>query len=1074
MQVALFPETTMQETCLFRYNASRHVYLKPGNKREKQAMRSIKKAIFENSAVLHLIRWIKHPIVLFVLFLIPLVAITISVTQTDSHTQKALRGYIYGSNIDNRYPLMMSGEWEYYENQFLFPSDFNIKGKAKTGAIPLYLTVPSQTPSAYSFGTYRLTFRVISRSQLFALKTTDIRSSARVYIDGNLIESIGDPSTLTNASLPYNASKFVIFPMDTLKSVHEIIIQYSNYDFYKGGLTSPVYFGTQESIYQLSNQSRLTDSIIVMSVLILAVLLLIIMLLKIPMGNIQHLLLFSLFQGFFILTSGEKILFEQFEEAYYSAFNRISLCLYVMMALFLFLYNREKSMNDRANRVLPPLMCLLAGAVTIGLLFTPQSWQIYMVYALLCYLLLSFSLNILSLFQRMLQINYGALFQTMALICWAGALVISELYQLGHLRSSNRDLFRILLMLGFVVFQLIYVSLRISRVYSANERLAQRMIVSDKVKDDFIEIASHELRTPLHGIINITQSVTRNLEKMEDRSIRKDFEDLDLVVLLAHRMSNIVNDMYSFISASEESHVDLRPLDLTIEVKAVFELYDYVKTQSSVQFINQISSDAATVYADEKKLWQVLVNLVGNAAKYTPSGSIRIRSERRGDFVYVSVIDTGIGMPEDAIDSIFDKSARLTSGMQTASGSGLGLFITRHLVEEMGGRIYVEASEINRGSNITFTLRYCGSEDYLKVKVEEKEVWKHESAPSSTIFSTLLSGNARLLVVDDNADNLTVIEKIFADLNFTIDTAQSGETALALLQENKYDLAVLDIMMPGMTGIEICQEIRKRFTLFELPVLMLTARESLEDVLSAFWAGANDYVIKPADSVELRARVFTLIMLKQSVASAIHSELAFLQAQIKPHFLFNAFNTISAIALTDGVEASHLIDDLGIYLRNNFQNTDYEQLVPLESELELVQAYVNIEKARFGDRLKVDMHVDPIDNLYLPVLTIQPIVENSIRHNLLASAKAIQITLRITQENDFALVVIQDNGQGIEPKNLEYLYKELNKQSDNGHDGGIGLENVNKRLKMHFNSTLTIDSKLGEGTTVLFRIPLKK
>ena len=75
----------------------------------------------------------------------------------------------------------------------------------------------------------------------------------------------------------------------------------------------------------------------------------------------------------------------------------------------------------------------------------------------------------------------------------------------------------------------------------------------------------------------------------------------------------------------------------------------------------------------------------------------------------------------------------------------------------MGGRIYVEASEINRGSNITFTLRYCGSEDYLKVKVEENEVWKHESAPSSTIFSTLLSGNARLLVVDDNADNLTVI-----------------------------------------------------------------------------------------------------------------------------------------------------------------------------------------------------------------------------------------------------------------------------------------------------------------------------
>jgi signal transduction histidine kinase len=1018
------------------------------------------------------LEWINHPILFFILFLVLLVTVTRVTIMVDAQKPNAVKGYLYGSNIDNRYPLMLSGEWEYYQNQFLFSQDFDLNGQAKNGSLPQFVKVPSQAPEPYGFGTYRLIFSVISRSQLFALKTTDILSSTRIYLDGKLIEMIGDPSTLTNASLPFNSAKFIIFPMDTLRSSHEIIIQYSNYDYYKSGLVSPIYFGPQESIYVLSNQSRLIDSICVMSLLILSILLLIIMLLKIPMGNIHHLLLFSIFQGLAILSSGEKLLLSQVREYNYNGYNRFALSLNILMGLFIYLFDLEKSSSDEGHLRQSRILVLIGTLTIAGIVLTPQNWQIFMVYAIVFYLALILILSITVLLKRMLQKNYGAMFQAMGLVCWASVLVINRIYQSGSLRSNHHKTYLFSLVIGFVIFQLLYVSLRISRVYSANQRLAERMIVSDKVKDEFIELVSHELRTPLHGIINITQSVTRDLEEQDESHQPSSAQDLEMVVMLARRMNTIVNDMYEFITRSGEPSLDLHPLDLSMEVNAVFELYGYVKTQSNVQLINQIGSGSDKVYADEKRLWQILINLIGNAIKYTQEGTISVSSVAKDNEIYISIVDTGIGMPDDSLDIIFNKSTRLPSGLRTAEGSGFGLYLTRRMVEEMGGRIFVEKSGVNQGTTITFTLKRCNNEEYIQSRVEERHVWKNENLPSSTIFSALLGENARILVVDDNPDNLIVIQKVFNDTNLIIDTALNGKDALALLEQEAYDIVVLDIMMPGMTGIEICQEIRQRFTPFDLPVLMLTARDSVEDVLSAFWAGSNDYVIKPADSVELRARVITLITLKQSVKSAIQSELSFLQAQIKPHFLFNAFNTISAIALTDGEEASRLIDDLSTYLRSSFQRSAFDQMIPIDRELELVQAYVNIEKARFGSRLQVEIQSDYNEPFFLPALTIQPIVENAIRHNSLASSQDIRIDLRIIQMDQHVHISVEDNGQGIEPDKLQEILLDHLAPDHEKKDTGIGLKNVNKRLKIQYNQHLKIESSFGEGTTVSFEIPL--
>ena len=980
---------------------------------------------------------------------------------------KAVNGYLYCSSIDNRYPVMLSGKWEYYKNAFLFPSDFNYLGDEKSGRIPMYIQVPGPAPNPYGFGTYRLAFKFITYNQLFALKTADIRSSARIYIDGVPIGTIGDPSTLTNGSIPWNSSQFIVFPMDTLRSVHEIIIHTSNYNYFKGGITSPLYFGTQVEVYQLSNQAKLAESIAVMSIFVLATFLIFLLPLHIQMGNMKYLLFFTLCFGLFFLATGEKLLLQSINMDYYIAFTRFTLSLYVLMSLFMTLYMNVQAGQTKLKRWLF-LYSIIGAVLVLGVLFSRQFMQSYLVKISTLFIVLSSLFSAVHMFLQLLKRNLSALYQMLGLICWSSLLGVYYAYSKGILPNTDRNVLLVLLSFGFVVLQIMYISRHIVSIYSANERLAKRMVISDKLKIEFMEIASHELRTPLHGIINIAQSVLEKLGNEKGKAMIKNHSDLELVVHLAHRMSGIVNDIYQFVNSSGNSSTSMRPTDLHLEVEAVLEVFGYTSNIANIRFINHISPKASIVYADDRKLWQVLTNLIGNAVKYTDSGTITVESRLVENSVYVSVTDTGIGMPVDRDANIFDKSVRLTSGIDRAEGLGLGLYITRKLVEDMKGEIFVEWTEPLIGTRITFTLAKCDKDVYSRMRLEEREMRSAEMESQPEILNMLWHSNAHILMADDNPDNLKIVSDMFYDTSITIDTVQDGQSAINLLEKNNYDIIILDVMMPGMSGFEVCREIRKRYSIFELPVLMLTARDASEDIITGFWAGANDYVIKPVDSVELRARVFTLIALKQSVSTAIKNELSFLQAQIRPHFLYNAFNTISAIALSDGAFASELIDDLSIYLRHCFRSDVIDDLVTIDDEIELVNAYLRIESARFGERLQISMDMKTNLHFSLPPLTIQPIVENAVRHGSLDSYNSIKIQINLFQDGNDAVIEVTDNGRGIDVNKIQSLL-DGNMEDRNS---GVGLLNVNRRLKLRYNRTLKIENISPSGTRVTISIPL--
>ncbi len=322
----------------------------------------------------------------------------------------------------------------------------------------------------------------------------------------------------------------------------------------------------------------------------------------------------------------------------------------------------------------------------------------------------------------------------------------------------------------------------------------------------------------------------------------------------------------------------------------------------------------------------------------------------------------------------------------------------------------------------------------------------------------------RIMIVDDNPSNISLLTRILHLHGYTniLPITDSGDV-LDQFKKWQPDIILLDLLMPRFNGLDILDQINSIKNKQYLPVIMITADDSMDNRVKALKMGANDYISKPFNPQELIARIENLIIMKKSMDQALATETAFLQAQIKPHFLFNTLNTISSFCDTDPDRASSLIDDFARYLRQSFDFKSTELSVPVEREMQLVSSFVEIQKARFGDRIRFEVADDSAGHFFLPPLCIQPLVENAIIHGLKKN-ETIHVTLKIRENCDGILITVEDDGPGIPQDKLEgILLKSVNK--------GIGLWNIDTRLKKLFGTGLSVVSAQETGTQISFKIP---
>jgi len=992
-----------------------------------------------------------------------------------------------GIPLDDRHSIVLDGEWEFYPDMLISGGQQADQAKNQRR----HIQVPGdwstawqdKNGSSFGYGTYRLRILVDQPlNQPYELWVKEIKAASTVIVNGKTVGGFGKPAASAKEYTPQLVSFTNTFVPDK-QNVIDIMIQSANYnDPTAGGIIESMRFGTQAAIdfqwwYSIGFQ------LVVFMILLLHALYAGIMYVINPREKLLlAFVLLLVFAGLTVVSDHEYVLLRWFP-LNYTWMLKIRILSYLGITFCMLLMGRNFAGQTRRG----PLFTGYAGAVALYVLFVlvaPANLvhlsRAYHVFGLL-YMLPSFWF--FYLLGKMVRRKQKDAF----IILLAAINVMSNiLWGFVNFDWNFTPIYYPVDILAAIVGFSIYWFKRYFRNAAENAKLNEQLRKADERKDQFLANTSHELRTPLHGIINIAQSV---LSREQQAMTEESHKNMELLVTISRRMAFLLSDLLDAVRLKDQRIV-LRRQALQVEpvVSGVVSMLAHMTEGKPVRVNIAMPEALPAVHADEQRLTQILFNLLHNAIKFTDEGVIEISAKRSGDQVMIQVADTGRGIEKDALERIFLPYEQ-GPGDDENGGIGLGLSITNQLVQLHGGSLTAE-SVPEKGTTFSFILPIAESRTEPATEMVHKDraepfadeigrdnalILEAAAAAEPGLVSETddmrdrFSKGLKILIVEDDPVNLRVLTGIFAEEHYEIQTALSGKEALNLLESSSWDLLVSDVMMPHMSGYELTRIVRERYSSFELPILLLTARSRPEDIYAGFIAGANDYVAKPVDALELKYRVLSLGTLKKSAEERLRIEAAYLQAQISPHFLFNTINSIMSLSEIDLDKMRDLADAFTSYLRISIDFLNSEQVVPLTHELDLVEAYLYIEQERFGERLEVIWDIDPDISLFIPPLTLQPLVENAVKHGLLSRLQGGTLEIRIRRQEDGTRFEVRDNGKGMSEKEVERL---LHIDSGSVHASrGIGLLNTNRRLMQHYGKGLHIESKLGQGTVMSFIVP---
>ncbi|MFK7695121.1 ATP-binding protein [Paenibacillus sp. HJGM_3] len=975
-------------------------------------------------------------------------------------------------NLQEDGPVRLNGRWAFYWNALLSPVD---EGFAE-GNEPDFAEVPGewkglQLPGR-GFATYRLTVLTQGSVGPLALHIPAIAPAYRLLVDGRVITETGvvspDRTAVRAAYKPQTVS------FDPEGDTFDVTIQVANELYPQGGIWFSLMLGTEPSMLALKEHTGYAEMAVFGGCALLGLYQLALFVLRrserstlyfgiccllgaIRMGAVGGMYIVQLFPH----TDIRLLIFIE----YLTYYGGVTAALLFVREL----YPRE--FHPVAIKILAGIGCAFIGTVVL----LPTEWYTrlidlykYVSLASLAYILFGFAW---AGWRR----REGALLQLTGWVLFVAAAIHDILYSNGFILWSDLQLvpYGVILLVFIEAMEL---ARRFTNAYRIIGRMSEQLLASNRMKDEFLANTSHELKTPLHGIMNLSLALTEEKSGPLTGSQR---EQLEIVISVARRMSNLINDILDWSRLKNSGmQLELGPVDIRAVVSAQQEVFRHYIGDKPIALRFHWPEKLPYAYADESRLLQIVYNLIGNAIKFTPEGEVAVSAWAEGGMVHLAVSDTGIGIEADKLETIFQSFEQVgTSESREYGGAGLGLGIARRLVELHGGRISVK-SQVGRGSVFTITLP-IGESGVMPTAVQQAGPAALRTAaaavrPEAAAAAAGAPGSAGgvrrehvILAVDDDPVNLRVIQAVLADEPYEIVAVSGGEEAMAALDRlgSRIGLVILDVMMPGQSGYETCRLIRQTYPLSELPILLTTVRSEPADVIVGFEAGANDYLTKPFQAYELRARTRTLLEMKRSAEEAVRSELAFLQAQIKPHFLYNALNTIISFSLEDPQLTHDLLLSLSRYLRGSFDFKTKDRLVPLSKELELAEAYLQLERARFGERLRIRYEVDEDADCMLPPLTLQPLVENAVRHGITKLEDGGTVTVSVRADAEGTELSVEDDGPG-----MPEWARTIQSMETEGK-GGVGLRNIHLRMLRLFGTGVELGRGSGGGTKVTIRIP---
>lgn len=979
----------------------------------------------------------------------------------------AQRGILNIEEWDMQNTIPLNGEWEFYPNVLLEPKDINTEQFKEHKKNMRYIKVPGEwnsslnkDASSVGSGTYRLRIKV-PKNTAYGIKTKTIRSSSKIYLNEHEIIQVGKPALEIEDF--ESESKYRVGGGHTLDKEIEILVQVSNYNFASGGMLKAIEFGTFQTIIKTNKKDYAVDMLIISIYLVLGIYFAISYLQRKKEIYLLYFSLMNLAMGLYQSTLNEQVLDLLFTYNF-AIRTRVQIVGMIVTALCMLRFTHHlftQYSNKKTVKIISTInITVLIIAVIID--FEKFSANIFNLipailsvgyitgYIYVIYILFK------AIFNNEDSLEYIFIITTSLLLYWI--LMVLKIFL--EIDIEKLQVMLNILMIGSTVG---LISHRSQLDYMKANDLAEKLIQQNKLKDEFLANASHELRTPLQVILNLTENL---LEGKKGTLNLKQQESLLFIHQEGQRLIRLVWDL---LDASRIKKGELilklglvKPYAITDEILREMKLL--VPSEKSITFENKMDKNFPPVYADTDKFRQIIYNLVHNAIKYTRQGEILVLGEVVSGYAKITVKDTGIGIEDKHHKEIFDTFYRVNNENYIEQGLGLGLSISRYLVEAQGGTISVD-SIYGKGSSFSFTLPlYNQNEEEsgivqldtqtdLKLK-EKREDKTRQNGPE-------------ILIVDDELENQQVLKNMLNELNVNTRVTSNGGEALEIIQKNKIDLVIVDFLLPDMCGSELCKEIRREYSMVELPIILLTASGKIAGDINIFKYGINDFHRKPVHLVELRSRVQSLLKIKTTVEEGLEREFQYFQSQISPHFLYNTINTIIGLSYTDSEKTRKALNNLSIYFRGKLDIHKKVGFITLQSELELIKAYLEIEELRFGERLTVEYDIEENLRAMIPPLTLQPIVENSVCHGIAPRGEngIIKITAREKPEG-FVQITIEDNGMG--------MSKEKQEEILGGNAQGIGCTNVIEKINMIKNASLTLESDLGKGTRVTITIPESK
>ncbi len=663
------------------------------------------------------------------------------------------------------------------------------------------------------------------------------------------------------------------------------------------------------------------------------------------------------------------------------------------------------------------------------------------------------------------------------------------------------------------------------------ELMIQNLKQADELKDDFLAVTSHELRTPLYGMIGISETLRDGATGNLPDETKK---QLSMVITSGHRLTGLVDNILELSKLKYDSiKLDLKLIDVKGIIEIVVAMSKPAILNKNIEILKEIDPELPLIQADENRLQQILHNVIENAIKYTDVGRIIISAYVKENELFIQVKDTGHGIREDQLNTIFEPFQQgEPSTSRQSSGLGIGLNITKQLVDLHNGSINV-TSKVGIGSVFTIVLPV-----YQESKHEKKTGLTKESnkiregiaqieQPELFQISRSNSGKkGKILIVDDEVVNLQVLMNQLSLEEYEVLTASKGEDVFPIVENNDIDLIILDIMMPNMTGYEVCQKLRKNYSLMALPVLMLTAKNQVQDKMLSFEAGANDYLVKPCDKEELLARVKTLVHVKklneQLVQMNINLEDTVLERTLKlktanenlqniveqrrqllasiahelgtpltliHHYIQSIHKGLIDIddphysnLVTDKIKVlNRLIDDLFDLSRlesgkislniKEFHVYEWLEQVYYKSEFAVLKNKRKFSYESISNELKDFkgyFDEERLDQLFSNL--ISNAIENTDKNN-----GKISMSAHLFDDSQL-LIEITDNGNGIAKEDLPHIFERFYRKKSvktEQFGTGLGLALVKQIVESHKGS-ISVESKLNEWTTFYIMLPVEK